>query len=260
MALKAKAVSVDWGRVESIFKRTLFSVCNQTDNNYQVIVVCNEIPSLARPVPDRVRFVIRDIPPPQANSGQANMKDKFVKLQHGLIVAKDYMPNFIMIMDADDLVSRRLAELAAQEKNANGWIFANGYRWQENSRWLHATTNFHRFCGTSAIVNASLIDFPSEVTEEQFRKCIVLANGHTIIADALERCNRPLSPLPFPGAIYVLDHGENDSSLRHVGKPQEWHGFRHFWGSFRQGRYFSERLKSEFGIHQACDRVRLLKS
>ncbi len=108
MALKSPAASANWCTVQKLLQQTLTSVCNQDDPDFQVIVVCNHEPKLSRPVHRSVHFLVRDLPAPDVTAGHETMVDKWTKLAHGLVLARNFSPDFVMLMDADDLVSRRL--------------------------------------------------------------------------------------------------------------------------------------------------------
>ena len=53
----------------------------------------------------------------------------------------------------------------------------------------------------------------------------------------------PLTPLPFPGVIYEVGTGENDSGTSMRG----WPGVRTFASRMLHMRWLSAQLKSEFG-------------
>src|SRR5262249_15129220 len=129
MALKSPAASADWGTVQRVFEQTLTSVCNQDDADFQVIVVCNHKQQMRRPAHRSVHFLVTDLPVPDANASRETMTDKWTKLAHGLVLARELRPDFVMLMDADDLVSCRLAAHANRHQASNGWILKQGYAW-----------------------------------------------------------------------------------------------------------------------------------
>jgi hypothetical protein len=256
MGLKARAICKDWPRVESLASATLHSVCQQTDQDFSVIVVCNEIPRTTLPSGAPVTFIAKDFPLPGGIAGHENGLDKFRKLAHGLAAAREMKPDFVMLMDADDLVSRRLAEFANSNKASNGWMFETGYAWKYGGSWVTPVkSGFHKACGTSAIINSRLINFPAEASDEALSTCIVLANGHTTICDTLARQGAPLDVLPFPGALYVTDHGDNGSLLAAGENARSWISLRFWLGSLRQRRYLSPAIRAEFGLQKNVRRA-----
>lgn len=216
MALKSQSVSSNWESVCRILEKTLRSVCAQTDSNLRVFVVCHEIPQLAGFSDPRVEFLSVDFPAPDLSQKKSRQEDKFKKLAVGLSRARDFNPDFLMLMDADDLVSRRLVEYAHAHPNANGWAFEKGYTYDAGSPWLFLRNDLYKVCGTSAVINARLVELPEDPVRD-FEECVILRYGHTAIRGQLDSRGTPLEPLPFPGAIYVLSHGENNAS--HLRQP-----------------------------------------
>ncbi|MEQ9359077.1 hypothetical protein [Coleofasciculus chthonoplastes] len=243
MALKSKAISTNWERVSGIFENSLRSAYNQIDPDFRIVVVCHETPKLQHSYDERVEIINVGFPPPTQVNTNLTMQDKWRKLAVGMIRVGELCPDFVMIMDADDLVNRRLAHYANTNLEANGWIFKQGYRYKYGSQWIYWDNNFN--CGTNAIVNSKLIKFPQNIDNRMIDECVILRNGHTIIEEKLEALETPLMPLPFPGAIYVYGHGDNDSAYN---QTRRWHGFRYFLGKLRRIRPLSNQIKKEFSV------------
>jgi hypothetical protein len=118
-----------------------------------------------------------------------------------------------MVVDADDLVSRRLAAHCAMEPNGMGWYFDEGWMHHEGSRLVFRRRyNFYSICGTSSIVRAESSDLPADEDDET-KNCLILRSGHIMIRSNCEALGTPLVRLPFVGAIYVLGTGENNTRL-----------------------------------------------
>jgi hypothetical protein len=77
---------------------------------------------------------------------------------------------------------------------------------------------FHKTCGSSHILNMSLIDIPPPDTEAFHDYVALWFGAHGAITEACERIGRPLEPLPFPGALYTLmnpnSHSRTNTLLR----------------------------------------------
>jgi hypothetical protein len=248
MALKSPAASANWSVVERLFEQTLISVCSQTDSDFRVIVVCNQVPRLQSPPHASVQFLVRDLPVP---TKKTTMLDKWAKLAHGVVAAGELAPDFVMLMDADDLVSNQLSAFANRNRQSNGWIFKTGYHWSYGSRFARLSNDFN--CGTNAIVNSRYIRFPKTVDERSRLDCIILKNGHTTIEAAMRQQGTPLDPLPFPGAIWVKDHGDNWTTLTFDASPPK--RFRSHvraalnnLSNISQQRFITTSLRREFGL------------
>ncbi len=173
------------------------------------------------------------------------MQDKWKKLSIGMIRAGTFNPDFIMIMDADDLVSRKLSQYANAHLTSNGWIFKQGYRYRYGSRWVYVDDHFN--CGTNAIVSNKLIHFPKSLASEEINQCLVLSNGHTVIEKKLIEVGTPLKPLPFMGAMYIHGHGDNDSSF-YTSTQKTSQSLRFFLGSIRRTRLLTRKIRQEFSM------------
>jgi hypothetical protein len=83
--------------------------------------------------------------------------------------------------------------------------------------------DFHRLCGTSHIVAPSLLAIPPDLDASSSRETILermpsdylleIIGSHRWIAAHLAESGTPLEPLPFPGAVYHVGHGENHTAM-----------------------------------------------
>ena len=251
IALKSKLVSNDWFKVSRLFEASLLSAYNQIDPDIRIIIVCHENPHLEKNYDERVEFINVDFSPPALKGleslerSKACMQDKWKKLRIGMIRAGSLNPNFIMIMDADDLVNHKLSQYTNAHLDSNGWIFKRGYRYQYGSKWVYVDDRFN--CGTNAIISSKLISFPTSLASEEISQCVVLSNGHTVIEKKLAEFGTPLEPLPFMGAMYIHGHGDNDSSF-HMTSSKSWQSLRFFLGGVRRTRPLNRRIRQEFSM------------
>jgi hypothetical protein len=246
MALKSKLVSKNWQKVSEVFENSLRSAYSQIDPNFKVIVVCHEIPILTDQYDERVEFIQVNFPPPTELVTQKTMADKWRKLAVGMVRVGEINPDFVMIMDADDLVSNQLSQYVNAHKSANGWMLRRGYTYSHNSPWIYK--NNHFTCGSDAIVGSRLIQFPKDLEPKSIDNCVVLKWGHTIIGEKLKEAGTPLETLPFRGAIYVCDHGDNDSALDVRPSQKRWPSPRYLLAKLKQTQFLSRTIKEEFSI------------
>lgn len=227
--------STDYARVEELLAETLASVSRQTAL-YSVWVVGNRRPSRLAP---GVNWVQVDFDAPSTLGGPrtgvaAVLRDKGSKLATGLLAARESSPDHVMFLDADDLVSRRLAALSAKDPDAPGWRIEHGYRWAADRGAIRRQPEFHRHCGSGCVVRTDLYDLPSDLragasqTELENRLGDRLERwfgSHLHVADDLAAAGHPLAPVPFPGALYRVSTGENHSgvSLGGLGRPVPKH-------------------------------------
>lgn len=238
--------SINYQRVESLLKRTLYSVCNQTDQDFRLVVVCNKIPEFS-PLPDKVDFVKVNFPPPSQQKGAGmdisdSRRDKGTKAFVGLLHARQYKPDFVMFIDADDIVSNRIADYVNSHPNENGWFLKEGYIYGDGGVLIRWTHQFHMKCGSAHIINWRLLDVPADVPAQISQDEILRVVNHDFLKKVLSTHREtvdfyismgfPTKPLPFFGGIWILDTGENRSgkSLMGLGYP------------------VSDRIKKEFNL------------
>ncbi|HEY0792676.1 MAG TPA: hypothetical protein VGD78_16555 [Chthoniobacterales bacterium] len=214
--LKSPQASNDWKQVSRLCRRTLRSLYRQTSDQFRVFLVCNQPPEGMSMHPN-LRIVHGDFPIPAADK-QSQIADKARKVRRGLMAVREVGGGFVMGVDADDLVHRALAALVSRHPQSNGWFIPLGYSHDEGSHWLERHADFHLRCGTSNIIRLASAELPEDLDSLRER-FFILCHGHHAIAKYLAGTGRPLERLPFPGAIYVKETGENNSgpNLRHLG-------------------------------------------
>jgi len=206
MALKSEAVSRVWSRVSMLCEAAVQSAWRQTDRDIRIILVCHEKPDFRSTFDDRLEIIRVDFAVPVADP-KAAMLDKWKKLAVGMVRAGALSPDFVMNMDADDLVSNRIAAWARAHPRSNGAVIRRGYVYRPGSRWIAREDQYN--CGTNAIVSARLIKFPKDISEQSVKECSILRSGHMTIEADMAQAGTPLDVLPFRAGIYVSGHGDN---------------------------------------------------
>jgi len=214
-SIRARAVAADWDHHVRLLERTLRSCLAQTEPAVRVIVVCHDRPGVLVDDP-RVEFVPVDLPVPRLDHAEL-VCDKVLKISIGAQQAIACGSRFIMFADADDLVSRRLAALARQCPDVNGWYFPRGYSHRYGQPWLKRTHHHHLLCGTSAVLRADLLKFERSDEYRGGWVNTLAAAGHDQYAAILEAQGHPLAPLPFPGSVYV-QHAASLATMVPVGE------------------------------------------
>lgn len=238
--LKSATVAKSWSRVTRLVERTVRSVSAQRSPEFRVVVVCHEIPAIENGRDAKIEFLGIDSPPPRP-SIEEQRYDKRLKMIMGLRRARNHGPCHVMYVDADDCVSNRLAGHVADESSAHGWYFRRGYFHHEGHEKLSfARWRFHKWCGSSHIIRLEDIDIPKEPDGHYVLK-------HRNLAREMRRVGTPLKPLPFPGAVYNLAHGENF----HDYVPFIWPEnplLRSLRAAF-SGRALTSAIRGEFGLY-----------
>jgi hypothetical protein len=233
--------SADYSRVESLLADTLASVNRQTSDEYAVVIVGNRRPAF--PLPERAVFVHVDFEPPSAvegpQTGRASVIwDKGTKTAIGLIAARAFEPDYVMPLDADDFVHKDIAEFAHSRRGGPGWVVTRGWVYSRARNAYALRRKFFRICGTSFIVPFDAYGVPPDMTVSATQQQIACAFGerlenlleHGYAYDWWRERGRKLEPLPFAGAVYHVDTGENHSGNMLVGPalPYASHLYRDF--------------------------------
>jgi hypothetical protein len=221
--------SAEYGRVEQLLKETLDSVTAQTTDEFVAIVVGNRRPRFD--LPARAHFVGVDFPPPSAHGGPRTPMTSFVwdkgtKIGIGLVAARAFDPDYVMIFDADDFVHRDLASFVSRHAGGDGWVIDRGYMFSRRRLAYRGQARFNRVCGTCHIVSYDTYRVPEWLSVHATQDEVELAFGERLRRimgahrDGLEWFSEhgvTLSPLPFPGAVYQVDTGENHSGKQMTG-------------------------------------------
>lgn len=241
--LRSKAVSKDWEKVSMFFNRTLWSVYNQTDPNFRVIVACHDIPRLNHEYDDRVEFIKVDYPIP--NDREEMMYDKGYKVHTIGMRIRELGGGFTMLVDADDIQSNKIAEYVNAHPDSNGFVAHNGY-------YYHVGDNFikkgHKFPnGSSTIVKYSVEDLPSEYYPEavasENTNPHIIRKRHGDIPKICAEMGRPLKALPFIASIYVRETGDNHSLINKNESK-----FRVLEQMIMPKIYMNDKIRKEFSI------------
>jgi hypothetical protein len=213
IALKSKEISNSWSLVCRLLERTLRSACSQTSEDFIVVVVCNERPDIPFTHPKIHYVTVNFQPPPIIVQGSESPKgyenvhsedvanktaDKVKKCLKGIEYAQKFNPTHLMMTDADDCVSKRLAKTVAKDPGCDGWVLRKGYMYREGSRFLVVNRRrFNHVCATSVIIKNGL-----EHLLFQRDPYFYLASFETL-------AGANLKSLPFKGAVYSMLNGEN---------------------------------------------------
>lgn len=212
--VKSAVISPNWAKFSKIFERTVRSVCQQTDQDFKVVVVCNEKPITDFEHPN-LHYVFVDFPPPTPEATEAFIglhspkeADKSKKIIAGFEYAKQFKTSHVMVVDADDCVNNKIVAFAKKHPNIDGWYSKSGYVYREGSKVIFKKTDFfNSLCGTSLVVKSQFLE--GLITPEMF-----FQHAHRTLSNGVK-----MQPLPFPAAIYTIN-GENyfmtENAVKHL--------------------------------------------
>lgn len=234
--IKSPKVSKSWQAVSLLFERTARSICNQTNPDFRVIVVCHDKPKINFEHPNLYYIIAEDLPVPTAVSDEEfshaetmieKRLDKMKKFVRGITLAQEMGCSHIMLVDSDDCVHSSLADFISQNTESYGYVLQSGYRYKNNSNFIRVMRKgFHQYCGTSHIIRSDFYDLPDErlanlpsqmTSLDQIPKDIHdLYYAHRHFADAIKAQGASLEPLPFLGAVYISNNTENISARYNI--------------------------------------------
>jgi len=220
--LAAKRDEAGWEIACRLLSHTLGSILGQTDPEFEVVIMGHEQPSIAELDDPRVTFLRAPFASPRDPSEY--MRDKARKKRHNARHIRARGGGYILFMDADDLVSRHLVKHISATGHPHGYIFKRGYVLDYQSGAIAPLpgprmAGFDQFCGSCAAIHFSPADIGATDTDHgssfygQFR-------NHREWEDAAARAGRPLQPVPFPAAIYVLNTSQNLSAAGQNGRQR----------------------------------------
>lgn len=205
--LKSPQASNSWERVSKLFERSIKSVCTQTSSEFRVIVVCHEIPQIEFSH-SHITYIKVNFPAPNSDQ-KSKMLDKSRKVLVGLNYARQLNPCHTMNVDADDCVSKHLAEFVKQNPQSNGWFVHKGFVYQDGSKFIYfKRKDFHQWCGTCHIIRYDLHNLPESIEDESVDFDKYYCNHREVVKNLAQK-RTPIEPLPFAGAVYILGHGDN---------------------------------------------------
>ncbi len=255
--LKSKLVSRSWPTVSDLFRRTLESICQQTSTNFKVIVACHEKPSVGFEH-DSVEYIIVDHSPPlligdPAEDRRRKETDHAKKLWLGFVYAKSLSPSHVMAVDADDCISRRLAAHVDKNIHSNGWYIDQGFEYPNKGNVIYPKSKFYTKCGTSNIIRYDLLSPLLETSVDKVSiKNDLMYMRHKLQRGYFAETGSPISPLPFPGAIYITEHGDNNFLEYFSNKQKTLSDYGRLYGGKLRKRLMAKpvtkEIRDEFGL------------
>lgn len=225
-----------------LLRNTLYSVCNQTDKNFKVLIIANKI--LDNFEDDKnifnVEFIEVDFLPPKmgkklkqdhVNTGMEAIRfdrgSKYVRALYHLSLNKSKEKEYVMFVDADDFISCNLAKYINENQNYDLMGIYKSYFLLDSKR-ISLIDVFNLLCGTSNVMNLEyLLDelyfeglnkdniTQSDIfncSKEYYLKFIVGSHKHTLKYFSVKN-NVEILDVNFPAAIYNCSHNEQHSAI-----------------------------------------------
>ncbi|WP_299129285.1 glycosyltransferase family A protein [uncultured Winogradskyella sp.] len=255
--VKSEQVTSDWLKFSQYVEATLISICNQTDQNFKVIVVCNEKPQINFEHPN-IHYVEVDFEPPVRRDSESDKSlnrrrelDKGGKLKIGVNYAtENFDTDYIMTVDSDDFISNKIAGFVNESgTELPGWYTKNGYIHLDGKPFLLATYKFSYLCGSSVIVKPELFNYFFNVDP-----MLYFDHRLTVLNNNIE-----LTQLPFYGGVYSMANGENHfmsiANIRKFNTHNGWmtsEGIKRIYNKFKNYsfRFITKKIRKEYSFNR----------
>ncbi|MEM6450987.1 MAG: hypothetical protein AAF703_11790 [Cyanobacteria bacterium P01_D01_bin.105] len=147
--------------------------------------------------------------------------DQTRKVWLGSVYAETFQPSHVMFVDSDDCISCNLVAYVDRHRQSNGWYIEQGFEYPSRGHIIYPKSKFYTKCGTSNIIRYDLLkpllrDDPGTLGPNHYPIYI----RHKAQRSYFAKAGNPLSPLPFPGAIYITEHGDN-TFLEYFSRKQK---------------------------------------
>ena len=205
-----------------ILRKTFRSYTAQTDDSWRTVIVANPGTPLPE-LPEGFEVAWVDYAPnPQHELKEHEFRkalnffllDKGRRVWSGIKAFPD--SRYFMVMDDDDLVSRDLTAFVKNNSGPNGWFIEKGYGIDPDGAFAIAIDRFHKTSGSSHIVRADLYPLPEADSDEFEDYVMTWLGAHGGITELFESIGKPLSPLPFYGAVYMVNNPNSHSNSNTV--------------------------------------------
>ena len=197
--LLAPELAKDWKHVQFCLNRTLTSILNSSSVDLQIYVICQSEPE-AMISDRRIIFLKSEHSIPEG--AVAMGFDKGLKTAQGVQAAAQFEPDYVMQIDADDMISKNLFDCIIDQPGYDAYCVNCGYEWIEDSKKLTRRYQFHRFCGTSFILRYGEDLFPAWLGNKGNAK-LICETSHTNRAEVLLAHQYNIYYINEPKVIYV---------------------------------------------------------
>ena len=255
----SRAYAKDWNLACKHLKQTVQSILNSEDKRLAILVVGNERPEAALPPDDRVHFisapVCRELG--KLRDTVTMVRDQISKMEIGWEFVQKHLPSrYVMRMDADDLLSRKVVGFLANEDKP-GYRVSDGWIWNSGDRWfIEKTERFDLLCGSSNIfrfdiagksldINRLLESVPDHIFAAipDLKSTLITNRFHAHAGKAMTLCGFQICKFPFPAAVYRV--GNMNSATQRTIKS---HSIRFLMGRLRRLRIISGSVRKEFSL------------
>ncbi len=239
----ADGVAKDWPKAVATLERTLGSILANPEKDLRVMVVCQDRPPLKN-TDGRYIFLETKHPKPGKTDVAAKHNDKGVKTMDAFDAARDLAPEYVMLVDADDLISNTLVSYVHQRPNFDAFCMKTGFEWREGSSHFMVRTRFSQVCGSAFVWRFNERLFPAWLGKNYTK--FICDQGHNLVEAAMDAEGFRVDKMYVPKAVYVTGHVNHMYETYHnlTLKRRAKNLVLSLW----RKRELTPELKNEFGL------------
>ena len=230
-SFRARALANDWNYHVWLLERVVHSMLAQDRGEVLVVIGCHDIPDSPLASDSRVHFVPVTVTLPGRNFDDM-VSDKVLKLSAAVRFSLTRGCDYVVLNDADDLMSNRIGSHVASHHGANGWYTASQRFYTYGGQLMRLQQIKDPASGPCVIVRSDLLQFAkppfagawaeriARGGEQDYldllgrhgvEVCTLAAVGLGYFKAFMEEQGHPLAPLPFPANI-VINHKDSVST------------------------------------------------
>lgn len=230
-SLRARALTHDWSYHVWLLERVVHSMLSQNHGEPFVVIGCHNVPDSPLASHPRVQFVPLDIELPQRTFDDM-VSDKVLKLSAAVRCALGRGCDYIVLNDADDLVSSRIGSHVAGHPGAHGWYTTSQRFYTYGGQLMRLQRIKDPASGPCVIVRRDLLAFEAPpftgawarrvarggeqnyldlLARHGLEVCTLAAVGLGYFKEFMLEQGHLLEPLPFAANV-VINHTDSVST------------------------------------------------
>jgi hypothetical protein len=237
----ADGVAKDWPKAVACLERTLGSILGNPQKDLRAMVICQDRPPL-KIKDERYIFLETKLPKPDKQDVMAKHRDKGSKTSEAFDAAREISPEYVMIVDADDLISNTLLSYVNQRPNFDAFCMKMGYEWVEGSSRFTLRPLFNQYCATAFVWRFNERLFPAWLGKTYTKR--IADQGHNLAEAAMDAEGFRVDKIYEPKAVYVTGNGNNLLSSHLPIKRR----IKDFVLSPWRNQKLTPELRAEFGL------------
>jgi hypothetical protein len=238
----ADGVAKDWPKAVACLERTLGSILGNPQKDLRAMVICQDRPPL-KIKDERYIFMESKLPKPDKQDYWAKSRDKGRKEVAAFDAAREISPEYVMLVDADDLISNSLVSYVYQRPDFDAFCLKVGYEWREGASHFTIRPFFNQLCGSSFICRFNERLYPAWLGKNYAKR--IADQGHNVVEATMDAEGLKVDKIFEPKAVYVTGHVNHLDPSHQVAIKRR---IKDLVLSPWRNKKLTPELKAEFGL------------